>query len=506
MRWRLRLLASLLAAACSLLVNEVVYRNTPVTTDENSYVFQARLFLEGHIARPYPPVAPVFHHEMIILNPKVGWLSRYPPAHPFWLLPGVWLGQPRLMVALAAGLAVWFVSGSALLVGGSAFAACLVLLCSPYFQFMNGTLLSHTSGLAAAALMWWAYLRWQGGGSRAHAAITGLAWAFFFLNRTYTAALMAVPLGLDALVRLGARWRDPGAWAGTLMFGLCAVLGVGGFLFYNYLAVGDAFTPTHAFYGDEAAVGFGGGHTVREGLAGLLGNVRLLDVWLFGFPGSLLLVLAAAVVGWSRSWSPVCLGCIASVMAGYTAFTSPGFNSCGPYYYFETLPFLVTLLALAAARLERRRAGRYAVLVLALTVAISGFAFGKQEARRTRKNRAADIRAQEALRQAPANALVFVSGFHETVGRQLMLNELGLRSDPLVVHNWGRRNPQVVRAFPNRRCYILRPGMERVEPFAVTVPAGEEEGAVGQAPERPAGSTPARDRVERAGPGTESPR
>lgn len=466
-RWRLRLLASVAAAVGSLLVNQGVYRNTPVTTDENSYVFQARTFLEGHVARPYPPVAQVFQHEMIILSPQVGWLSRYAPAHALWLLPGVWLGQPRLMAAVAAGLAVWFISGGILLIGGSVGIGCLVLLCSPYFQFMNGTLLSHTSGLATVAILWWAFLSWQIHGSRWHAVVSGLAWAFLFLNRTYTAALLAVPLGIAALVHLGVRWRNPRQWTGTLLFGTCAAVGLGLFLLYNALAVGNPFVATHAFYGDEAAVGFTAGHTWRDGLRDMWGNLRLLDLWLLGSPGSLILVSLAVVIGWSRIWSLVCVGGVASVVVGYSAFSSPGFNTCGPYYYFETLPFLVTFLALAAARLERGPMGRRMVLLFAVAMLIAGGAFMKQETRRTRKDRAADVRAQEALRHAPPGALIFVGGFNETVGRQLLLNERGLRSDPLVVQDWGRRNYLTARTFPDRACYRLRPGMDRVVPFMV---------------------------------------
>ena len=151
---RMRLGFALAAAACSLVVNQYVYFDTPVTTDENSYVFQANNFIEGRIARPCPPVPPVFYHEMIIMDSKAGWMSRYPPAHCLWLVPGVCVDEPRLMVALAAALSVWFISGCVLTLGGSALAVCLVTLFSPFFQFVYGTLLSHTSGLMAVAVMW----------------------------------------------------------------------------------------------------------------------------------------------------------------------------------------------------------------------------------------------------------------------------------------------------------------------------------------------------------------
>ena len=467
---RMRLGFALAAAACSLVVNQYVYFDTPVTTDENSYVFQANNFIEGRIARPCPPVPPVFYHEMIIMDSKAGWMSRYPPAHSLWLVPGVCVDEPRLMVALAAALSVWFISGCVLTLGGSALAVCLVTLFSPFFQFVYGTLLSHTSGLMAVAVMWWAYVRWQTGGRAGLAAVAGLAWAFLFLNRTYTGTLIALPLAVDAVARLGLRWRSGSQWAGTILFGLCAFVGVALYLLYNYLALGDPLSSTYLYYQDRWQLGFNGDHRVADGLRITWENILLLDRWLWGMSGSLLVVLAAVVIGWSASWTPVCVACILAVIGGYSAFSFPGFNTCGPYYYFETLPFLFTIVGVAVARIRRWRFGRVVLIVLSLVLVVGSLAFMKHEARRTRKDRAPDVLAQTALANAPSNALVFVGGFKEVVGRNLLLNDKGLRSDPLVVQNWGKRNAMVARMFPDRACYRLRPGQAQVEPLEIDPP------------------------------------
>lgn len=70
-------------------------------------MFQARIFLEGALARPLPPLPHLFDHEMIILDERIGWLSRYSPGHPLWLMPGVAVGILRLMrssIAAALGM------------------------------------------------------------------------------------------------------------------------------------------------------------------------------------------------------------------------------------------------------------------------------------------------------------------------------------------------------------------------------------------------------------------
>ncbi len=45
-------------------------------------------------------------HRMIIQDADVGWLSRYPPLHSLWLVPGVAVANSYLMIALTAGLSL----------------------------------------------------------------------------------------------------------------------------------------------------------------------------------------------------------------------------------------------------------------------------------------------------------------------------------------------------------------------------------------------------------------
>ncbi|MBU4286327.1 MAG: hypothetical protein KKD76_05400, partial [Verrucomicrobia bacterium] len=127
----IRLATALLAMVAAYILGHWFFFDLPFTTDENSYVFQAHNFLEGHVARRMPPVPWAFFHPMIICDEQVGWLSRYPPAHSLWLAPGVLIGNARLMSALAAGLSVWLITGCALLLNIPALLISLLLLASP---------------------------------------------------------------------------------------------------------------------------------------------------------------------------------------------------------------------------------------------------------------------------------------------------------------------------------------------------------------------------------------
>ena len=107
----LRLALALLAAVGALYIGEHIYLGEYLTTDENSYMFQAWIFLQGKFSLSCPPLEDAFFHRMIICDDQAGWVSRYPPAHSIWLMPGIALEFPRLMTAVAASLSVWFKAG-----------------------------------------------------------------------------------------------------------------------------------------------------------------------------------------------------------------------------------------------------------------------------------------------------------------------------------------------------------------------------------------------------------
>lgn len=440
----IRLAAALLAAVAAYILGHWFFFDLPFTLDENSYVFQAHNFLEGHVAKRVPPVHWAFFHPMIICDEQVGWLSRYPPAHSLWLTPGVLLGNARLMSALAAGLSVWLITGCALLLNIPALLICLLLLASPYFLFVHGSLLSHTSGILAVSLMLWAYLKWAQSERWGYAALAGLAWSLLLLNRTYTAALLAVPFGADALLNV-LRRRTGLSLVGTLAFALCAAVGLGCFLGYNLLTTGNPLLTTYEYFAPGSfgpSVLFDSNpyiHTVSKGWAHLVKNVNLLNIWLFGVKGSLFAALVLAVIGWSRRWSPLWLAVVVLICFGHIAFWYPGVNNIGPYYYFETFPFLALMTALGLTRLWRwaeARQGilRAAYLMVAGMAMIASVAFMVQESRRLQVSLRPDYEFIRHLRSAPDNALIVIdSNMPSDRLERLAFNPRGLDSQPLVV-------------------------------------------------------------------------
>jgi len=497
---RLRLLGAILAGALSLVISQVFFQGAYVTADEGSYVFQANCFRDGVIARPLPPIPPAFRHLMIIQQEGIGWMSRYTPGHTLWLLPGVILNVPRLMSALAAGLSVWFLIGCARFLSIRAGIVLLLLLCSPYFLLMHGTLLSHTSAHLFFVITLWAYLAWQNTRQWRYAVLCGLSWAFMFLIRNYTAVLIGVPFAIHALAD-GIIHRNRKIWIGLAAAALCALLGVAILMLYNYLAVGDCLASTYLIYDPSESLGFGlrhyhyytpVTHTWQRGVQQMLERLALLDRWVFGVQGSLVVIALLWLTGWTWPWSLVLAGAVASVWVGYIYFYSNTVDNIGPYYYFETLPCLLLAAALGIQRIwswwnPSRLVRRWVVGLVILGAVGLVLVSLRREGQILQSELASVAKIRRLIRQAPPESLIFLSGITSEY-TELVENPRGLASQPLVAHYVDDAvSLAVAQCFPERTPYIMRQGAEdRLVPFdrnrhlEIVIPAAQFHGYTGQ--------------------------
>lgn len=454
-------------AGLSWWISYAVYHRAPVTADEQSYLFQAHLFEESKIRRETPAIPEAFLYSMIIMDKEVGWLSRYPPGHPAWLALGIRMSSPFLAIALAAALGMALTAWCARLLGAPALIAMALLFLSPWYVFMYGTILSHTTGFVAVALMVGAYMMWQQKGRGSWAIVAGLAWGWLFMNRTYTAVLMALPLGVHALWYVWTR-RDRRAVVGTAMFAGAAAFGVAATLVYNFVAVGDPWTMTYLYYDPSDRLGFGRRHyhpvfppplpvehTLRAGLLAMWDNVRLLDRWLWGVPGSLAIWAGLTVIGWKRRCTGLLVALVLAVWLGYVGFWYSGWNEAGPDYYFETLPVMVLTAAMGLAAAGRRWLilpwqrvlAVSAVLVLWAAVGPSFFA---EEAERIQEVTRFRGRVLETIETAPPKTLIFMT---EDATREaweindMVFNPRGLDGSVIVARHLGAADATVAHYF-----------------------------------------------------------
>lgn len=462
----LLLAAGVFAFLLSLWATHAIYRSAPVTSDENSYLFQAHCLAEGRIRRPYPDLSGALAHYMIIMDQEHGWLSRYAPGHAIWLAPGAYLGQPRIMIYLAAALSVILLGIAARQINVPPWAAVIPLVLSPYFINIHGTLLSHTSGFLFTTATIAAYLAWKRTGHRLHAGLAGLAWSLLFLNRTFTAGLIALPLAIDALLTGYRRRRERLVLGGVVLFAAAALLGVLAYHGYNWLAIGDAGTPTFLYYEASEGLGFGPRHTQRltvehtpaRGLLNLWHNIVEMDLWLWGFRGSLVAALALAVTGWKRKFSPLLLAPVPLVWGGYVFFWFQGIAEVGgPVYYFEVLPMLILAAGAGLHRLSQKLGRQSKVVLPLLLLAAGGQAalFLDREAPRLRAPQEKRRVILDTLASAPPSSMVFVENMRTPRMGEVIFNPRGMASDPLVVRGRGNSNPWLWRHAGDRTPFLL---------------------------------------------------
>jgi hypothetical protein len=464
-----------LAALLALFISHQAFHFRPLTTDENSYFFQAQNFLEGQLARPVPPAASAFHHPMIIIHKEAGWLSRYPPAHPLWLMPGALIGFPLTMSFLGAGLGVILLAQCGRKLGISPLIPALALLLCPFYLFMYGTLLSHTSAFLSTTDMLLCYLHWQQTGNTRFALLSGVCWGLLFLNRTYTATLIALPFGLDAVLRFF--FSKPRDWKGTALFAGTSLVFALLFKGYNKLAVGSSRATTFLFYDPSEGLGFGPRHTsgliiehsLRRGLENMEANLIQLDQWLFGFRGGLIVILLLAGIGWHKRWSPLLLLAPLSLWAGYVYFWYPGIEHFQVVYSFEALPFLLLAAGLGLHRLlEKFPRGQTVISILILLTLLPFFyRFSAQKVASFSERNAPQALLADTLRFLPDQSLAILDEMPADLVHENMLNLKGLDSDPLVVRGNGIHNGSLAYLFPDRFLYEISGTPPRAVPYRI---------------------------------------
>ena len=479
----IRLMFALMAAYGALLMGEHVYLKEYLTTDENSYIFQAWLFLQGKLSLECPSLKDAFFHRMLICDEQAGWLSRYAPAQAVWLMPGVLVGFPRLMTAIAAFITLWFLTKAGERLKISIWITAPLLLVSPFFWYMQGSVLSHTSAIAATAIMVWAYIVWRQEQNARYAAIAGLAWAFIFLGRSYTAIWIAIPFVIDSLSIL-FRTRTQKELMSLLVFAGCASVGGILLLFYNNSVTGSPFKSTFLLYGFDEGLGFGIRHGVEHTPARawryLLENLALLNVRLWGFTGSLFVWFILAVSGWKNRMSFVFISATILIWIAYFFFWFQGVDEVLPNYYYETLVFMVLGAGLGITRLlslDWRMPKAIKILLLGLVAVFvikSGLDTFKIGAYNIMKRHDYKSAFQKVIRGVPPGSIVILGKVFKDIMAENSWNQFGLDSDPLIVREIFGVQHALYYLFPNRPVYEINGHFpepaRKIEPFDGKIP------------------------------------
>ncbi len=372
------------------------------------------------------------------------------------------------MIAVAAFLSLWFTLKAAGRLRISIWIPAAMLLISPYFWLMQGSVLSHTSGLAMTALMTWAFIVWQQEGKLQFATIAGLAWAFLFLNRTYTSSWIALPFAIFVLIGL---YRSPKLklFVGTATFAACAAIGVAIFLVYNYQVSGDPFLSSYLYYDPADGPGFGSRHSVNYSVAHSLAagwealefNLRTLNTRLWGFSGSLFVWGALVIIGWTHKYSLLFIASTFLVWGAYITFWFRGIPEVAPIYYYETLVFVVLSASLGVQRILdfnwlRSPLLRFGVISLTvLTVLTHAVETFQSTSKVITERNALKLTYQKVIHNVPQGAVVLLRSVPKDILDQATWNPHGMHSQPLILRDgWGVTDI-IHSIFPDRPIYLV---------------------------------------------------
>jgi hypothetical protein len=406
-------------AACAL-IGAGVLGHAVISDDEHVYQLIAQTLRRGSVTSPSPGADLQFFREQFVLLTPTARFGKYPIGHPLLLAAGQALGAEALVVpAVTAGLAamVYLLGRS---VGGTKTAALALLLfaASPHVLLTGATLLSQpAAGLCLVVALLFLLRAEHGEAGPGWSLAAGAALGFGVLCRPLPGVLF-VPVAVLYLGWPGIREKRRGLVLRlALLLAPVAAAGVV-ILLVNRAQVGGVLDTA---YGEAVLPGQGPGSilalthaTFAMRAMSMVGSLIRLNFWLFGWPISLLLCLAAP---WSRKaallWGMVLVSVVYRLLT-----PKVGVGGAGPVYFFEITAPLCVLGADGALALTRGAAGRrwlspasMAALLAALTLVSASMFL---------PSRLADLRSMGLAQNLP-EALIRTRGltralvFHEGV-------------------------------------------------------------------------------------------
>ncbi|HEU4565473.1 MAG TPA: hypothetical protein VFS05_12510 [Gemmatimonadaceae bacterium] len=502
-------LVAALALVAGVVAGRVVLGDVPHVSDEVAYQFQARTMALGRLALDAPRLPAFFDitHTMVdggkwfgIMNP--GWPAILAAGYAAHL---AWLVNP-LLAALTLVLFYRFFTGAGYTPLQTRIAV-LILAISPFALWMSGTYMAHTANLFLFALFAWSWVRMFASGGLGWGVLAGGALGLNMLVRPVDAMAVALPFGIQLLVRAARerRWIAHLAVVGVVAGGIAALT-----LLYNRALMGSPLTMPMTEYfvrrnpHERFGIGFGPNMGTKmhgdewpgyyPSDAPRVSSYRLVQLLqdVLGLP--LLLLGAIVFTAWHRprrwsEWHLVLVGSALSLFAVYLLHFYHGI-AYGSRHYFLALPALAMMIALPLGRWMEggsapvARLAASALAALLLHVAIFPYPALAREYGDWYRGASSAVRDAVAARGLD-DALVFVSGENWGWKSAFPLNEYPLeRNRVLFAKDRGAENAALAAQFPKRATYALRIGRgRRVEIRPLALPPAPVPGGVVATPD-----------------------
>lgn len=489
--WILALCVMAMAAGVSL----VIFEGIPHIQDSVAYLFQARIYEQGHLYLPSPPDSAAFAVTHVV-DDGTRWFSKYLPGWPALLSLGVLAGAPWLVNPVIAGLTVLAVHAllGRLYAPWTANVCVLLLVASPWFLFMSGSLMAHSASLLWTVLALLAVELERARRSGIWAAVAGLCMAAVFLTRPLEAFLVGPVVLLWGIFGQGSRWQLRSVAA----FGITGAI-FGAMIFpFNQALTGNALLTPFTLWSDlnygpgVDVLGFGPnvgirdwtnidplpGHGFVDVMLNLNKNMFMTNVELFGWTaGSFLLGLIALFL-WRWRGADLMLLALAGVIAlGHSFYWFSGGPDLGARYWYTALVPLLVMTVRGAQVLASGHDGSYdreryrrVSSAIAAAVLCTCVAFNPWRAW-DKYYRYRDIGADGASlvsNVAPPGSIVLVRSDHSSDYEAVFnMNPADLSGEQTIVaRDAGPATRRALRAeYPERPVYLIErvPGEPRLQ-------------------------------------------
>jgi len=338
---------------CTNLISLVVFENIPHVQDSIAQFFQAKIFANGHLTVPPPPIPDFFQYPLdnIIIGEQ--WYSQYTPGHPFLIMLGLIINMPWVVNPILATLSavLLYLAGRKYYGEVEARGAVALYCLSPFVLFMSASFMNHVSSLFFVLLFFYCILLTLDRKSIVFGIIAGFALGAVLNIRTGDAVAIGAVVGVFFVVcNLKAGQYRTILAAGFSFMCMLAIL-----LWYNYSTNGNAFLFGYqAKWGAEHTLGFTNKmimgappHTFLRGIGHTISNFIALNQNLFEWPLPSLLPLAIFFTpfGWHKGRKETLLLLMALGAPVFYFFYFFQDLCLGPRFYYISLPFILLLTA-----------------------------------------------------------------------------------------------------------------------------------------------------------------
>lgn len=460
-------------------ISYLAFEHIPHVQDTIAQLFQAKIFAQGSLTAPLPPLPEFFryYYDNMLFTDR--WYSQYPPVHPFLLMFGVLLGIPWIVNPILGACSVFPLYGFArAFVGENEARFSVLLFCiSPFVLFMSASYMNHVSALFFLLLFLYCTEKALSDGSVWHGCIAGIAIGAMLNIRPGEAVVVGLPFCMAYAVRSIIKKK----YDLLVSCAACGCIMVALLLYYNFATNGDPLLfgynlrwPTGHYFGfssEPVMILDWPPHSFRLAIFHTQSNSMALNQYLFEWPIPSLLPL---IVFWTpfvfikkpKLYLLLCGALAAPVFYFFYFFQ----DLClGPRFYYMCLPFLFVLTAQAAFEIIKkiahiRRCGSMRVFNSFIALFLVFFFYtGFVRMPRLHSffsesfweiNNALMRKVQE---MGIDNALIFQKSYKymgNDLGSGFLHNVPGLDSPVVFARDLGERNRELAAFFPERSLYV----------------------------------------------------